>query len=68
MPDYSIYLPEKINDRLAAIADQEQISKSDALARAFALLDIVYEAKRGGNVIVKIVNDNDDVISRITDI
>ncbi len=68
MPDYSIYLPEKINDRLAAIADQEQISKSDALARAFALLDIVYEAKRGGHVIVKIVNDNDDVISRITDI
>jgi len=51
MTAYTIRLPDEIDGRLSDIARDRNISKGEAMKRAFALLSIAVEEEKRGNYV-----------------
>ena len=49
MPRLTVDLSPEIDNRLTQIAQQQHISKAEAMRRAFALLAVADDEKRKGN-------------------
>ncbi len=71
MSRYTVDLPEEIDSRLTVIAEQEGISKGQAMRKAFALLSVAASEREKGNSlgVVKESDDGDslEAIARIVD-
>lgn len=51
MSTYTIRLPDTIDERLAEIAFDRNISKAEAMKRAFALLSVAVDEEKRGNYV-----------------
>ncbi len=69
MPHYDLYLPDKLNDRLAGIANHEQVNKEEVINMALALFDLIYgEKQQAGDITINIMNAQNQMVKRITDL
>lgn len=66
---YTIRLPDEIDQRLNEIAIDRNISKADAMRRAFALLSFAVEEEKHGRYVGSIKpsdSGNPEVVTKVT--
>lgn len=66
---YTVSLPNEIDERLSDIARDRNISKGEAMKRAFALLSIAVEEEKKGNyvgIVKPSANGKEEVVTKVT--